>query len=77
MDENKFNQLLRRNYGEIILSLSQFDNLAFSIARSHFEGHDYFAYIESLKVLEFNHLDKYLEMIKSDEKSFVLMKRKK
>lgn len=77
LDENKFNQLLRRNYGEIILSLSQFDNLAFSIARSHFEGHDYFGYIESLKALEFNHLDKYLEMIKSNEKSFVLMKRKK
>lgn len=74
-NEALFNQLTRRNYGEIILSLSQFDNLAFSLVQSHFDDDFYFDRIEKIKDLKYEDFLGYVKYFDKMEKTFLHMKK--
>lgn len=74
LDEVMFNQLLKRYYGEMIMALAKFDDLAITIARAHFDGVNYFDYLEMVKNLEFEELEACLEYFKQKDKTFLLMK---
>lgn len=74
-NQEDFNQIMKRSYGETILSLSQFDNVAFSIARSHFENEGYFDQLESVKNLEYKDILEYKKYFADLKDSFLLMKK--
>lgn len=74
-DQEDFNQIMKRTYGETILSLSQFDSLAFSIARSHFDGDLYFDLLEKIKNLEFADVLPYNAYFKDLKDTFLLMEK--
>lgn len=74
-NEEDFNQIMKRSYGESILSLSQFDNVAFAIARAHFAGEGYFQQLESIKNLTFKDMLDYKQYFNDLNDSFLLMKK--
>lgn len=74
-DEADLNQIMKRHYGETILSLSQFDSLAFAIARSHFQGDVYFDRLEKIKGLEFEDVLNYKHYFSDLKESFLLMEK--
>ena len=74
-DQDDFNQIMKRTYGETILSLSQFDSLAFSIARSHFDGDQYFDQLERIKNLDFSEILAYSTYFKDLKDTFLLMEK--
>lgn len=75
MDENDFDQIMKRHYGETILSLSQFDSLAFAIARSHFDNDLYFDRLETIKDLEFRDILTYKHYFMDLKETFLLLKK--
>lgn len=74
-NQEDFNQIMKRSYGETILSLSQFDNVAFSIARAHFDKKEYFDQLSSIKNLEYNDILAYKHYFEDLKDSFLLMKK--
>lgn len=75
MNEEDFDQIMKRHYGETILSLSQFDSLAFEIARSHFENENYFDRLETIKALNFDDILSYKHYFNDLKETFLLMKK--
>lgn len=74
-DESSFNQLTKRYYGEMIMSLSKTDELAITLGRAHFDGVSYFEYLEMIRDLPFEALEKVAAMIENSDDSFLIMKK--
>ena len=74
-NEEDFDQIMKRSYGETILSLSQFDNVAVAIARAHFDGEIYFDQLEAIKNLSYREILEYKRYFKALNDSFLLMKK--
>ena len=52
MEEQRFQKLLRGNFGEAIGSLNHFEDLALSITEEHFRGTDYLRFPEIYRSVE-------------------------
>ncbi|WP_240915937.1 EF-P 5-aminopentanol modification-associated protein YfmH [Erysipelothrix sp. HDW6C] len=76
VDEMKFQQLANRYYGEMIMSLAKTDELAITIARAHFDGMNYFEYLEMIQNLKFDDIKMVMNKINTDNSSFLVMKKK-
>ncbi|CAM3570487.1 EF-P 5-aminopentanol modification-associated protein YfmH [Erysipelothrix urinaevulpis] len=74
IDADLFEQIMKRSYGEIILSLSQFDRLAFSIAQAEFNNQDYFESVANLRRLTLDDVLTIKSVLQDFDDSFLLMK---
>lgn len=57
LDEDLFDQLKKRYYGEMIFSLENISRLGITFARAHFDGINYYDYLEMVNGLEFKDLN--------------------
>ncbi len=73
IDEKLFKQLKKRYFGEMVYSLSNVNRLAITLAQSHFEGINYYDYMESIKSLEFVDIFKITDTFKALTKTLLLM----
>ncbi|EFY09742.1 EF-P 5-aminopentanol modification-associated protein YfmH [Erysipelothrix rhusiopathiae] len=72
-DEAMFNQLKKRYYGEMIMSLSKTDELAITLGRAHFDGVSYFEYLEMIRDLSYDALANLVDVIVDSDDTFLRM----
>lgn len=72
-DESLFNQLKKRYYGEMIMSLSKTDELAITLGRAHFDGVSYFDYLEMIRDLSYDALADLVDVILDSDDTFLRM----
>lgn len=73
LNEDYFDQLAKRYFGHMISSLEKPDDLAIVMARSYFDGMDYFDYLTMIRDIQFEDLEKVLQKITTINQSYVVM----
>lgn len=73
IEEDMFHQLLKRNYGSMIFSLSQGDRLAMRMLRSHLDGLEYFDYLKAVRNLGMDEMNEIMTLLEQIDSSFLLM----
>lgn len=72
-DQEQFDQLKKRYYGEMVMSLSNADDLAVNVAREHFQEMHYFGFLSMVQALTFEDILEIKAKVKTDNSSFLLM----
>lgn len=75
-DPHKFKLLSRRNYGEMIGSLENPEELGTVMARSSLDGMDYFDYLEMVKGLKYEDLLESLKLLNDKVSTTLFLKKK-
>lgn len=73
LDELLFTQLKKRYYGEMIFSLSNISRIGISFARAHFDGINYYDYLEMVNELTYEDLDSVRSYFSDVSKTSLLM----
>lgn len=73
VSETHFNQLSKRYYGDMIMSLSKTDELAISFVRMGFEGMNWFEFLEMVRGVTLEDLIQVRDIIDADNMSLVVM----
>lgn len=74
IDENTFNQITKRYFGESILSLSQYDRYAINVMSAHFRKTNYYDYLKSIKDVSLNDIERVMAYLKDFSISFLEMR---
>lgn len=73
LDSVLFSQLKKRYYGEMIFSLSSISRIGITFARAHFDGLNYYEYLEMVQALTFDDLSSVQQYLSEFSKSSLLM----
>lgn len=74
LDKEDFESIRRKNFGQMIFELANFDHLAVEMARKQLKGSNYFASMEAMSQIDLNDLEDLLNRLGKYEKAIVKLK---
>lgn len=73
VNEADFKQLKNRHYGQIILSLAQYDGYAINLMSAHFKKENYYDYLDEVRNLKYEDICAYMKILRNFNKTFTKM----
>ncbi len=73
LNEDDFKQLKRRHYGQIILSLSQYDGYAINLMSGFFKNENYYDYLDAIRSLNYEDIESFMKLLRNFNKTFTKM----
>lgn len=70
LDEDSYNQIKKRYFGQTIMSLSQYDRYAINVLTAAFKGTNYFDYLEHIRDVTFEEVLEIKKLLTNFETSF-------